>query len=62
MFPSSKLLALEILAEIGQYVSDEYMLDRIVPFIVTLLSDEAPCVRAVAMQKLTDLVGSEGLL
>ncbi|BGP01316.1 Other/VPS15 protein kinase [Rhodotorula toruloides ATCC 204091] len=51
--PASVLRALEILLALNRYLTDETRLDRLVPYLVTLLSDDAATVRAMALRVLT---------
>jgi phosphoinositide-3-kinase, regulatory subunit 4 len=44
--------SLDAMLELSHYFSDETRLDRIVPFMVTLLRDEVPVVRAAAVRSL----------
>lgn len=54
--PASVLRALEILLALNRYLTDETRLDRLVPYLVTLLSDDAATVRAMALRVLTQTV------
>ncbi|XP_050460541.1 phosphoinositide 3-kinase regulatory subunit 4 [Cataglyphis hispanica] len=49
----SKLYSLEILLELAENVSDETILDRILPYIFHLVHDPAPRVRVSAIHTLT---------
>jgi phosphoinositide-3-kinase regulatory subunit 4 len=51
--PSSKLVALQLLARLGKYSSDETRLQRIVPSTIFLLQDQDPLVRALALKVMT---------
>lgn len=55
-YPITKLTALELLYEFGQYVDDEVRLGRLVPYAVALLSDPSSMVRATACHILTKLL------
>ncbi|KIY49828.1 hypothetical protein FISHEDRAFT_40447 [Fistulina hepatica ATCC 64428] len=50
--PSSKLRALDILLALSTHATDEAKLDCIVPYVVDLLHDDAPVVRASALRTL----------
>lgn len=52
-FTSSKLDALELLGKVSQYVPDEIILDRILPYIFHLLHDGEPRVRVFALHTIT---------
>ncbi|CDZ98598.1 arm repeat-containing protein [Phaffia rhodozyma] len=54
--PSSKTNAIDIMAELCVYLSDESKLDRVCPFLVVLLSDEAPGVRAASIHALAQML------
>jgi phosphoinositide-3-kinase regulatory subunit 4 len=56
LFPSSKLKALEMLMVFGIVLKDEYTLDRVIPFVVLMLSDSFDPVRMKALMVLTQLV------
>ncbi|KAI8926108.1 hypothetical protein BC831DRAFT_246086 [Entophlyctis helioformis] len=58
LYPTSRLRGLDLLLTMGMQVSDEHKLDRIVPYMVTLLSDENPIVRINALAALTQLLGA----
>jgi phosphoinositide-3-kinase regulatory subunit 4 len=52
-FSSSKLDALELLQQLADRASDECILDRLVPFMVRMVHDDYPCVKATALRVLT---------
>nr|XP_045600663.1 phosphoinositide 3-kinase regulatory subunit 4-like isoform X2 [Procambarus clarkii] len=52
-FTSSKLDALQLLGKVSQYVPDEIILDRILPYTFQLLHDGEPRVRVFALYTLT---------
>ncbi|KAK3857919.1 hypothetical protein Pcinc_035857 [Petrolisthes cinctipes] len=52
-FTSSKLDALELLGKVSEYVPDEIILDRILPYVFHLLHDREPRVRVCAIHTLT---------
>lgn len=54
--PSSKVRALDLLMALGMQLSDEVKLDRIVPYVMTLIEDEDGIVRLSALLMLTELV------
>ncbi|TPX43846.1 hypothetical protein SeMB42_g04554 [Synchytrium endobioticum] len=56
LYSSSKLFALDILLALSIHLSDEHRLDRVVPYLVSLLSDEAPVVRATALKIMTEIL------
>lgn len=58
LYPSSKLKALDILLALGERLSDDVKLDRLVPYIIVLLTDEAALVRANAIKTLTQVVST----
>lgn len=51
--PASVLRALEILLALNRYLTDETRLDRLVPYLVSLLEDDIATVRSVALRALT---------
>lgn len=53
MRPASVLRALEILLALNRYLTDETRLDRLVPYLVALLQDDAAPVRSMALRNLT---------
>ncbi|KAL1922119.1 uncharacterized protein VTP21DRAFT_10761 [Calcarisporiella thermophila] len=55
-YPSARLSALDLLLAIGQHLPDDVKLDRIVPYVISLLSDEAALVRASAVKTLARLL------
>ncbi|RDD40341.1 Phosphoinositide 3-kinase regulatory subunit 4 [Trichoplax sp. H2] len=50
---NSKLNAIEMIQLLAQYVSDEVVLDRLVPYLVELLTDSQPRAKAAAIRTLT---------
>ncbi|ORY85696.1 hypothetical protein BCR37DRAFT_377405 [Protomyces lactucae-debilis] len=51
--PITRVRACDAILALSERVSDEARLDRVIPFYVTLLMDEAPEVRAAALWSLT---------
>ncbi|GAA6060755.1 hypothetical protein JCM10212_006735 [Sporobolomyces blumeae] len=51
--PSSVLRALELLLALNRYLTDEARLDRLVPYLTSLLSDEEAMVRSTSLKVLT---------
>ena len=41
---------------LSERISDEAKLDRVLPYLIALLSDEVPMVRAAALRTVTQLV------
>ena len=56
--PSSRVKALDLLVALAPFLTDESKLDRLVPYIVELLKDDAALVRASAVRTLTQVVGA----
>ncbi|KAM0788135.1 hypothetical protein ACM66B_001300 [Microbotryomycetes sp. NB124-2] len=54
--PSSIIRAIDMLLGLLKYVSDETKLDRLLPYIVTLLQDDVASVRASALKALTQTI------
>lgn len=54
--PSSKLKALDVFLALASHLTDEAKLDRMVPFVVELLNDEAALVRLGAVRCLMQVV------
>ncbi|KAG8768849.1 Serine/threonine-protein kinase [Ceratobasidium sp. 428] len=54
--PSSKLRTLDLLLALAVYLTDEAKLDRLVPYVVDLLHDEAAVVRAASVRTLTQVL------
>ena len=55
--PSSKVKALDVLLALAPFLTDESKLDRLVPYVIELLRDDAALVRASAIRTLTQVVG-----
>lgn len=51
--PTSVLKAIEILLALSRHLSDDTRLDRLMPYLVSLLQDDSAIVRATALQALT---------
>lgn len=56
--PSSKRKALDVFLALAPHLTDEAKLDRMVPYIIELLSDDSPSVRAGAVRTLMQIVSS----
>jgi phosphoinositide-3-kinase, regulatory subunit 4 len=56
--PSSKVRALDIFLALCPRLTDEAKLDRMVPYIIELLHDEAALVRIAALRTLFQVVSS----
>lgn len=56
LLPSSKLRALDVFLALSPHLTDEAKLDRMVPYIVDLLHDEAAIVRAAGLRSLMQIV------
>jgi phosphoinositide-3-kinase, regulatory subunit 4 len=56
--PSSKLRALDIFLALSVHLTDEAKLDRLVPYIVDLLRDDAAAVRSAALRTLLQVVST----
>ncbi|TFY74461.1 hypothetical protein EWM64_g9551, partial [Hericium alpestre] len=54
--PSSKLRALDVFLALATHLTDEAKLDRMVPYIVDLLHDDAAVVRAAALRTLLQVL------
>ncbi|KAA1474364.1 ARM repeat-containing protein [Dentipellis sp. KUC8613] len=54
--PSSKLRALDVFLALAVHLTDEAKLDRMVPYIVDLLHDDAAVVRAAALRTLMQVL------
>lgn len=54
--PSTIISTLDMLLAISAYLTDETKLDRVLPYMVTLLPDDVGAVRAAALRSLTELV------
>ncbi|KAJ3746567.1 hypothetical protein DFH05DRAFT_1607341 [Lentinula detonsa] len=54
--PSSKVRALEVFLALSSHLTDEAKLDRMVPYIVDLLHDEAAIVRLAAIRTLVQVL------
>jgi phosphoinositide-3-kinase regulatory subunit 4 len=54
--PSSKVKALDLLLAVAPHLTDEAKLDRLVPYVVDLLHDDAALVRASAIRSLIQVV------
>jgi phosphoinositide-3-kinase regulatory subunit 4 len=54
--PSSKVRALDVFLALAGHLTDEAKLDRMVPYIVDLLHDDAAVVRAAGLRTLMQVV------
>lgn len=59
--PTSILRGLDILLALNRYLSDETKLDRLVPYLVALLSDDVARIRSAALKALTQTVRPSSL-
>lgn len=58
-FPSSYLTALELFSLFSNLLDSELRLQRIVPYIISLLTKESALVRATGIRTLTDVVSKQ---
>jgi phosphoinositide-3-kinase regulatory subunit 4 len=56
--PSSKVRALDVFLALACHLTDEAKLDRMVPYIVELLQDDAALVRSAALRTLMQVVST----
>lgn len=56
IWPSSRLHSLQLFLNLCPFTPDEDRIDRIIPFVVELLSDEVAVVRAEACRVLVQVV------
>lgn len=61
LYPSSKLKAMDILLALAEKLPDDVKLDRLVPYLVELLKDNATLVRANAIKTLTKVVSGSAM-
>ncbi|CAL1709651.1 unnamed protein product [Somion occarium] len=54
--PSSKRKALDVFLALAPHLTDEAKLDRMVPYVVELLSDDSPSVRSAAIRTLMQIL------
>jgi phosphoinositide-3-kinase, regulatory subunit 4 len=54
--PSSKVRALDVFLALSCHLTDEAKLDRMVPYVVELLHDDAATVRSAALRTLMQVV------
>lgn len=59
ILPSSKLKALDLMLFLSCYLTDEAKLDRLIPYVVDLLHDDAAVVRAAAVRAILQVVSSQ---
>jgi phosphoinositide-3-kinase regulatory subunit 4 len=52
---SSRIRSLEPLLPMADQIPDEEVIDRIIPYVVSLLRDEMPQVRAAALETMVQL-------
>ncbi|KIM24835.1 hypothetical protein M408DRAFT_227086 [Serendipita vermifera MAFF 305830] len=56
ILPSSKLKALDLMLFLSCYLTDEAKLDRLIPYVVDLLHDDAAVVRAAAVRTILQVL------
>lgn len=61
IWPSSRLHGLQLFLNLNPHLQDEDRIDRTIPFVVELLSDEVAVVRAEACRVLVQVVSSSYL-
>lgn len=54
--PQSRVDACDTVLALSERISDEAKLDRVLPYLITLLGDEVAIVRATALRTITQLV------
>lgn len=62
IWPSSRLNGLQLFLNLMPHIADEDRIDRIIPFVVELLSDEVAVVRAEACRVLVQVVSLPSML
>lgn len=55
-FAQSKLIALDLMVEMAHYVSDDVILERLLPYMFHLVTDDVPRVRAHTITSITSCV------
>lgn len=60
--PSSKLKSLDLMLFLSCYLTDEAKLDRLIPYVVDLLHDDAAVVRAAAVRAILQVVCASHIL
>lgn len=58
ILPSSKIFALDMIFFLSLCISDQYKLDQVLPYFLSLLQDENAYVRVNTIQKLVKLVSN----
>jgi hypothetical protein len=58
----SRLLALDVFVKLIPYVDDQCRLQRLVPYVVSLLSDQHSLIKVTALRTLTKIVRSHLLV
>ena len=53
---SSKLASLSLLLECAKHVSDVFVIDRVIPYVIAMLSDQLGIVRSAALRTLTQVL------
>ncbi|KAF8752206.1 Protein kinase domain [Rhizoctonia solani] len=56
VIPSSKLRGLDLLLALSVHLTDEAKLDRLIPYVIDLLHDEAAVVRSAAIRTMTQVL------
>jgi phosphoinositide-3-kinase regulatory subunit 4 len=56
VWPTSRLRSLELLRKLSSFLTDEDVINRVVPYALTALVDDLPHVRGAACQALIDMV------
>ncbi|KAI9205323.1 uncharacterized protein BJ171DRAFT_501773 [Polychytrium aggregatum] len=56
VFPSSKLYGIDLLLAFGFQLSDEHRIERVIPFLITMVRDESAQVRAAVIRAVTQLL------
>jgi hypothetical protein len=59
---SSKLTGLALAQRIAPTIADEYVLDRILPYLIWLLDDTSALVRSRSVQVIADMVSTAVVL
>lgn len=56
VWPTSRLRSLELLKRLASFLTDEDIINRALPFVLTALSDDMASVRAAACESLVEMV------
>lgn len=59
VYPASKIKSLDILVVLSSQISDIVILDRVIPYLMTMTADDDASVKVAALEAITQIVSTQ---